>query len=224
MKISKIIKRFKYFKSPKLCYRIALGYVKRFIAKLTGFQWKHFVLFSLEEEAIRSLAKEYTAKDKVRIGECLDFEHPAVIKELGKDHSRLLQERCMKGQYDCVVLIDSTEKNQNKNAGRVKCFGCISYAKFEITSSLQYQLNSHEAFLFDDYCMQDSRRKGYYKQIMAARMQLLIDKGFSKVLTIVDEMNTPSMEAHKTWKVEQTFYWYKFKGKEYSSLKSFSKL
>lgn len=81
MKISKIIKRFKYFKSPKLCYRIALGYVKRFIAKLTGFQWKHFVLFSLEEEAIRSFAKEYTAKDKVRIGERLDFEHPAVIKE-----------------------------------------------------------------------------------------------------------------------------------------------
>ena len=63
-----------------------------------------------------------------------------------------------------------------------------------------------------------------FKDLRQEAAKFIADKGLKKVLTIVDTLNTPSIQAHKGWKKEQTFYWFKFRGKEYSTLKHYSKL
>lgn len=223
MKISKLIRRLKHLTNPMLCYQIALSYTKRYIARFTGFQWQHFVLFSIEEADIQSIIKGFSPIDNILIANTHDLEDEEFIQEIGYEHYELLKERCESNLYDCIIL---TEHSIGESQIRrdVKCYGCISYKNLEITSAQRYLLNDKEAFLFDAYCLQGARRKGYYKQVLISRLQILADKGLKKVLTIVDTLNTPSIQAHKGWKKEQTFYWFKFRGKEYSTLKHYSKL
>lgn len=223
MKIPKYIQRLKSLRNPSLCYRIALGYMKWFIARYTGFHGSHFVLLALEETDVQSLIQGFKPSANVKIAQVHDFEDAAFVEEMGDYHCGLLKKRCGNSLYDCIVLTEPSKEGSLLRS-EVKCYGCISYRKLEITSALQYQLNEKEAFFFDAYCLESARRKGYYKQVMNTRLQLCVDKGYTKVLTIVDTLNIPSMQAHKGWKREQTFYWFKFRGKEYSSLKHYSRL
>ena len=59
---------------------------------------------------------------------------------------------------------------------------------------------------------------------MLERIAIVKSKGYKQITTLVGTSNQPSLAAHANWKKEQVFWWFKFMGNEYCTLKNYKRL
>lgn len=185
--------------------------LKSIIKSLTGFEWQHYYILSLQCESFEGRPADTPNNPNIKIATAQDWEDTSIIPELGVEKVKYSCNRCQNPDYCCIVY----------KQDHIICFGFISFKKLEFSTSFQYQLPDDEAFLYDAYCFLEYRRKGIYKMLLNERCQIIKDRGYKKISTIVTPANKPSWNGHKTWKKNQGFYWFKYRGKEFCTLKGY---
>lgn len=181
--------------------------------KLLGLEWGHYYLLSMNYDS-PNISYNTQHRRNLVIATENDWMNYNLSQELGHDKIEHIIERCNNPHYDCIVY----------KTDQIQCFGFISYIELEFTSKFKFLLQKNEAFLYDDYCFMEFRRKGLYRQVLNERCRIIKEAGYSRILTIVAPSNRPSWNAHKHWHKEQGFYWYRFRGKEYCTLKGYERI
>lgn len=185
--------------------------MKSLIKHTIGFEWQHYYVLSLNCDSLYKKLAISASDPNLRIATEKDWYDPILVQELGPDKINYIIERCNNANFCCVIYKEK----------QVRCFGFISYREMELKNNIKYVLPKNEAFFYDDYCLTAYRRQGLYRKVLNERCRLIEQKGFNKVLTIVSPANGPSWQGHKSWNKEQSFYWIKFRGREYCTLKHY---
>ena len=178
-----------------------------------GFQWSRMYLLSLSADEIEKMQ----LPDNLTLGGFGDKDlcDTSLLSEVGFRKLDYIQRMMQAPSRQSVVI---------RVGGATKCYGWISYAELEINPNLFYHLHEDEAFLLDDYCFKAYRRQGLYKKLMLERIAIVKSMGYKRITTLVGTSNLPSLAAHANWKKEQVFWWFKFMGNEYCTLKNYKRL
>lgn len=178
-----------------------------------GLQWSRMYLLSLSADEIEKMQ----IPGSMTLGGFCDNDlcDTTLQSEVGFRKLDYIQRMMQAPSRQSVVI---------RVGGAAKCYGWISYAELEINPNLFYHLHEDEAFLLDDYCLKAYRRQGFYKKLMLERIAIVKSKGYKQITTLVGTSNQPSLAAHANWKKEQVFWWFKFMGNEYCTLKNYKRL
>lgn len=178
-----------------------------------GLQWSRMYLLSLSADEIEKMQ----LPDRLTLGGFCDKDlcDTTLQSEVGFRKLDYIQRMIQNPSRQSVVV---------RVGGATKCYGWISYAELEINPNLLYHLHEDEAFLLDDYCFKAYRRQGLYKKLMLERIAIVKSKGYNRITTMVGTSNRSSLAAHANWKKEQVFWWFKFMGNEYCTLKNYNRL
>ncbi len=185
--------------------------LKSLIKSAIGFEWQHYYVLSLSCDSLDDFSFEKASDANIKIATEEDWIDPTLIPELSVEKINYIIERCRNSDYCCVIY----------KQDHVQCYGFIAFRAMELTPNAKFQLPDYEAFMYDDYCFLASRRKGLYKKVLNERSRIIKSLGYKRITTIVTPANKPSWNGHKDWKRDQSFYWYKFRGKEHCTLKTY---
>ena len=156
------------------------------LRKLLGIDWISEILF---ERSLEEPIQERNPRIKVTIREATEDDLDKFKGIVTETKFELFRKRFKKDGSICLIALDRE---------RIACFAWISFEdEFESNAQVKVKLGEKEAYCFDAYTMQEYRNSGLHTAIFTKRLMYSRDKGYKKVLTLVQNKNVYSIKTVK---------------------------